>query len=58
MAEETNERFLVGFAQDNVSLTWLAQQVFALKAALEQYPNIDFIFTDAKGSSSKAVSDI
>ena len=55
-AEE--KTFLVGFAQDNMAGDWRAQQVFGLERALKKYPSIKFIFTDAHGQVSKAISDI
>jgi len=57
-ADKQQDHFLVGFAQDNMSLTWRAHQVFALEAALKKHDSIEFIFTDAQGSAAKAVSDI
>ena len=55
-AEE--KTFLVGFAQDNMTGDWRSQQVHRLEAALKKYPSIKFIFTDARGQVSKAITDI
>lgn len=55
-AEE--KTFLVGFAQDNMAGGWRAQQVFGLERALKKHPSIKFIFTDAHGEISKAITDI
>ena len=52
------ETFLVGFAQDNMSSLWRAQQVLELEKALKKYPSVKFIYTDARGQVAKAVNDI
>jgi ribose transport system substrate-binding protein len=58
LAIEDEKPFLVGFAQDNMAGVWRAQQVLQLEKALQKYPKIKFIFTDAKGQAAKFVSDI
>lgn len=52
------ESFLVGFAQDNMSSKWRAQQVFELEGALKKFSSIKFVHTDAQGSIAKAARDI
>lgn len=49
--------YTVGFAQDSMSNDWRAAQVNAMKRGLEKHPNIRFISTDAKGSSSRQAFD-
>ena len=56
LAEE--KTFVVAFAQDNMAGEWRAQQVFELERALKKYPSIKFIYTDAHGKITKAISDI
>lgn len=52
------ERFLVGFAQDDMSNDWRAAQLYELEAALEKFPAIDFVFTDAQGSTARNIAQI
>ena len=49
--------YTVGFAQDTMSNDWRAAQVNDVKRVLDNYPNIRFIYTDAKGSSARQIFD-
>ncbi len=51
-------KFLVGFAQDNMSNDWRAAQVYAARDAFAKYPNVEFIHTDAGGSVAQNIQDI
>lgn len=52
------EKFIIGFAQDNMSNDWRAAQVKEVETALKAYPNVEFIFTDAGGSVPQNIEDI
>lgn len=53
-----NEKiFTIGMPQDNMANDWRKAQVMAVKKELEKYKNIKFIYTDAKGNSSKQLLD-
>lgn len=49
---QASERKLVGFAQDTLGNDWRVAQVRAVEKALAEYPDIDFIYTDAEGETS------
>lgn len=50
--------FTIGFPQDNMANDWRRAQVMAVKAVLDQHPNIKFIYTDAQGDTAKNIQDI
>lgn len=52
------KRYVVAFAQDTMANDWRAAQVRDLKAALAKEPDIEFVFTDAKGDTARQVKDI
>lgn len=52
------KKFLIGFPQDNMGNDWRKAQVMEVQKELSKYPNIDFIYSDAKGKTSKLVLDI
>ncbi len=58
VAETAQRVYVVGFAQDNMSNDWRAAQVNEMKQALDNYPHIRFVYTDAKGSSARQVFDM
>lgn len=49
--------FTVGFAQDTMQNDWRAAQVLKLEQALKPYPDIRFVFTDAKGNPARQALD-
>jgi ribose transport system substrate-binding protein len=49
---QASERKLVGFAQDTLGNDWRVAQVREVKQVLAEYPEIDFIYTDAQGETS------
>jgi ribose transport system substrate-binding protein len=51
-------RYLVGYAQDTMSNDWRAAQVRQLQQAFSKYPDIRFIYTDARGDATKQIKDI
>lgn len=51
-------KYLVGFAQDTMANDWRAAQVRDLQAALAGHPDIEFIYTDAKGDTARQAQDI
>ncbi|MEN8169110.1 MAG: substrate-binding domain-containing protein [Pseudomonadota bacterium] len=55
---ESQRHYVVGFAQDNMSNDWRAAQVNEMKQALEKYPFIRFVHTDAEGSAARQVLDM
>jgi len=57
--EKTSSKksYTVAFAQDTMSNDWRAAQVEDMKRVLEKQSNVRFIFTDAKGSSSRQAFD-
>ena len=52
------KNYLVGFAQDTLANDWRLSQVMAVKAELEKHKNIQFVYTDGKGSTSLQASHI
>lgn len=50
--------FTIGFPQDNMANDWRRAQVMAVKAVLDQHPNVNFIYTDAQGDTAKNIQDI
>ncbi len=52
------KKHVVAFAQDSMADSWRAAQVHDLKNALAQYPDIEFIYTDARGDIARLVQDI
>jgi len=53
-----NKIYTVGFAQDTLANDWRKAQVDDLRAELKKHANIQFIYTDAGGNSSKQIRDI
>ena len=53
-----DKTFTIGFPQDNMSNDWRRAQVMAVKAVLDQHPNVKFIYTDAQGDTAKNIQDI
>jgi ribose transport system substrate-binding protein len=51
-------KYVVAFAQDTMANDWRAAQVRDLKEALAKEPDIEFVFTDAKGDTARQVKDI
>ncbi len=51
-------KYLVGFAQDDMSNDWRAAQVRAVEKAFADHPDIGFTHTDAGGSTARNVMDI
>ena len=51
-------KFVIGFAQDDMSNDWRAAQVNAVSAALSRYDNVEFIHTDARGDVAQNIVDI
>ncbi len=49
---QAERNFVVGFAQDTLANDWRIAQVMEVKRALEAYPEIDFIYTDAQGDTA------
>jgi len=45
----------VGFVQDNMANDWRRNQVVELQQALSKYPDVRFIYVDAKGSAARQV---
>ena len=48
-------KFVIGFAQDDMSNDWRAAQVNAVSAALSRYDNVEFIHTDARGDVAQSL---
>jgi len=57
-ADEIKKVYKVGFAQDTMSNDWRVAQVNEMKAALEPYPFIQFIHSDAKGKALRQIHDL
>jgi ribose transport system substrate-binding protein len=55
---EAKDKFLVGFAQDDMSNDWRAAQVREAAKAFGAFPGIDFVHTDAGGKTAKNIRDI
>jgi ribose transport system substrate-binding protein len=51
-------KYLVAFAQDTMANDWRAAQVRDLQSALAAHPDIEFVFSDAKGDTARQVQDI
>lgn len=51
-------KYLVGFAQDTMANDWRAAQVRDLQATLAGHPDIEFVYTDAKGDTARQAQDI
>ena len=54
----TDKVYTVAFAQDNMANDWRAAQVRQLAEFFKPYPNIRFIYSDAKGSTARQILDI
>ena len=46
---------MVGFVQDNMANDWRRNQVVELENALSKYPDVRFVYADAKGSAARQV---
>lgn len=57
-AHAQDDRFVIGFPQDNMSNDWRRAQVLEVQSALSKYDNVDFIHTDAQGNTAKNIQDI
>lgn len=51
-------RYTVGFAQDDMANDWRAAQVFEMQQALQSYPHIRFLYTNAHGSTARQILDL
>lgn len=61
MAENNHveqKTYTVAFAQDTLTNDWRLAQVEQLKEAFKHYPDINFIFTDGLGDTTKQIHDI
>ncbi|MDH5324674.1 MAG: substrate-binding domain-containing protein [Gammaproteobacteria bacterium] len=54
----TTKQFVVGFAQDTLSIDWRARQVNEVKQALATHPNVQFIVKDAGGHTEQQIRDV
>lgn len=55
---QSGRTYLVGYAQDTMANDWRAAQVKELQEEFKKYPDIKFIYTDAKGQTAKQIQDI
>lgn len=58
VAVAQDKMLTIGFPQDNMSNDWRRAQVMAVKAVLDQHPNVKFMYTDAQGDTAKNIQDI
>ncbi len=52
------KKWLVGFAQDTMGNDWRIAQVRSLEKAFASQPEVDFFYTDARGSTAQQIVDI
>lgn len=57
-SEAAEERFIVGFPEDNMSNDWRAAQIREIEQAFKNHKEIKFISADAGGSVAKNILDI
>lgn len=57
-AQDGGAVYTIGFPQDTMANDWRHAQVMAVNEALAAHDNVDFIFTDARGSTAKNIQDI
>ncbi len=57
-AADAARQLLIGFSQDTLDNDWRLAQVEELRKAFARHPNIRFVVTDGRGSTSRQVSDI
>jgi len=57
-APPARKKYVVAFAQDTMANDWRAAQVRDLQEALATRPDIEFVFSDAKGDTARQVQDI
>jgi ribose transport system substrate-binding protein len=57
-APPAKRKYVVAFAQDTMANDWRAAQVRDLKEALASQPDIEFVFSDARGDTARQVQDI
>jgi len=55
---DPNKKYTIAFAQDTLDNDFRLNQVQALEQSLSKYPNIRFIYSDAKGNSALQVKQI
>ena len=48
----SEQRYLIGFAQDTLGNDWRLAQVMEVKRELDKHPNVDFIYTDGQGDTA------
>ena len=48
-----DRKIVVGFVQDTLANDWRLNQVMELKRALQDVPNIEFVYVDAHGSAAR-----
>lgn len=51
-------RYVVAFAQDTLANDWRAAQVRDIQRALADYPDIEFVYSDAQGDTARQIEDI
>jgi len=56
--EAEHTTYLIGFAQDTMANDWRIAQVRELEKAFEQYPFINFFYTDGNGQTARQIKDI
>lgn len=57
-SQAADKTYTVAFAQDRLDNPWRSLQLEELIRGFAKYENIRFIYSDAKGSSSRQISDI
>lgn len=57
-ADPAPRKFIVAFAQDTMANDWRAAQVRDLRSGLAKAPDVEFLFSDAKGDTARQVQDI
>jgi len=55
---EAGDRKVIAFAQDTMANDFRAAQVFAVRDALKGNPNVKFVYSDAKGRTSRLIYNI
>ncbi|MBF0265756.1 MAG: substrate-binding domain-containing protein [Gammaproteobacteria bacterium] len=56
--QTSQQRYTVAFAQDTLSNDWRLAQVKQFQKAFSQYPNIDFIYSNADGDAAQQFVDV
>ena len=52
------EKFIIGFPEDNMSNDWRAAQINEIRNELKKHKNVEFLVADAAGSIAKNILDI